>query len=61
MKIEKKFDCVKSVRDIRNKMYEENKDKSLEEFIDYINRSSKKSSLWKQFWKETETINFKDS
>ena len=42
----KKFDCVKMVRDIRDQMYEENKDKSISEYIEYIKSEAQKSPLW---------------
>jgi len=47
----KKFDCVKMVRDIRDKMYEENKDKSISEYIEYIKSETQESPLWKKFKK----------
>ena len=34
----KKFDCVKMMRDIRNKISEETKDMSGKEFIEYLNK-----------------------
>ena len=45
---EKKFDCVKMVRIIRDKMYEEHKDKSTNEFVEFIKLEAQKNPLWKK-------------
>ena len=42
----KHFDCVKMTRDIRDKLYEQNKGKSLKEFTDTLIQESHKSLLW---------------
>jgi hypothetical protein len=39
--MDKSFDCVKMVREIRDKHYEETKDMSQEEKIEYIKRQAK--------------------
>ena len=44
----KTFDCVKMVRDIRDKMYEEHIDKTTSEFIEYIKSEAQKNPLWKK-------------
>jgi hypothetical protein len=44
----KSFDCVKMTRDIRDKLYEENKGKSLKEFADSLIEEAHKSILWKK-------------
>lgn len=41
------FDCVKMTRDIRDKLYEQNKGKSLSEFADTLVKEAHKSLLWK--------------
>jgi hypothetical protein len=43
----KKFDCVKMTRDIRDKFYEQYKDKNLNEFADILEQEARKSPLWK--------------
>ena len=43
----KKFDCVKMTRDIRDKFYEENKEHSLKDFSDKIAKKARNTSLWK--------------
>jgi len=43
----KNFDCVKMTREIRDKLYEENKGKGLKEFADILVKESHKSLLWK--------------
>jgi hypothetical protein len=43
----KSFDCVKMTRDIRDKLYEQNKGKSLKEFADILVKEAHRSSLWK--------------
>ncbi|MBN2547262.1 MAG: hypothetical protein JXB50_15780 [Spirochaetes bacterium] len=43
----KKFDCVKMTRDIRDELYKKNKDKSLKDFADILVKESHKSHLWK--------------
>ena len=40
--MEKKFDCVKMVREIRDKHYEETKNMTCEERIKYIKESARK-------------------
>ncbi len=35
MKTKKTFDCIKMVREIRDRIYEENKNKSQQEMIEY--------------------------
>lgn len=42
----KKFDCVKMTREIRDNLYNKNKDKSLEEFADMLAQEARKSPLW---------------
>ena len=44
----KSFDCVKMTRDIRDKLYEQNKGKSLREFADILVKEAHKSLLWKK-------------
>jgi hypothetical protein len=44
MKTKKTFDCVQMTREIRNKIYEENKGRSREELIQYY-ASLKKETL----------------
>ncbi|MCR4292243.1 MAG: hypothetical protein NUV76_05145 [Candidatus Kuenenia sp.] len=44
----KSFDCVKMTRDIRDKLYEQNKGKSLREFADTLVKEAHKSLLWKK-------------
>lgn len=34
----KKFDCVKMMRDIREQIYQDTKNMSSREFIDYLNK-----------------------
>lgn len=43
----KNFDCVKMTREIRDKLYEENKGKGLKEFADILVKEAHKSLLWK--------------
>lgn len=43
----KNFDCVKMTRDIRDKLYEQNKDKTLRELADILVKEAHKSLLWK--------------
>jgi hypothetical protein len=43
----KNFDCVKMTRDIRDKLYEQNKGRSLNEFADILVKEAHVSSLWK--------------
>jgi len=43
----KNFDCVKMTRDIRDKLYEENKEKGLKELADILVKEAHKSLLWK--------------
>ena len=52
----KHFDCVKMTRDIRDKLYEQNKGKSLKEFTDTLIQESHKSLLWQRI-KQTGKIN----
>ncbi|GEM_PF-2131794 len=44
----KEFDCVKMTRNIRDKLYEQNKGKSLKEYADTLVREAHKSPLWKK-------------
>ncbi|MBM4054404.1 MAG: hypothetical protein FJ264_07005 [Planctomycetes bacterium] len=44
----KSFDCVKMTRDIRDKLYAQNKGKSLAAFADTLVKEAHKSSLWKK-------------
>ncbi len=44
----KSFDCVKMTREIRDKLYEQNKNKNLKEFADLLVKESHKSSLWSE-------------
>ena len=44
----KNFDCVKMTRDIRDKLYKENKGKNLNEFADNLVKEAHKSLLWKK-------------
>ena len=41
--MEKKFDCVKMTREIRDKIYEEIKDMSDAEQVEYFNEKAKKA------------------
>lgn len=43
----KKFDCVKMTRDIRDTLYHENKGRSLKEFAEMLAKDAHKSDLWK--------------
>ncbi|MBU1753327.1 hypothetical protein KKG56_05670 [bacterium] len=42
----KNFDCVKMTREIRNKLYEENKGKGLKEYANILVKEAHKSLLW---------------
>lgn len=44
----KKFDCVKMTRDIRDNLYEQYKNLSLKDFTDILIKESHKSKLWKK-------------
>lgn len=48
MKANKKFDCVKIVREIRDNLYKQNKGKSLKEFTQNLINEAHKSELWKK-------------
>lgn len=58
MKI-KSFDCVQMTRDIRDKLYEQNKDKSLKEFTDFLIKEAHKSLLWKKLNLVSKTVSLR--
>ncbi|MCK4764664.1 MAG: hypothetical protein KAW12_20870 [Candidatus Aminicenantes bacterium] len=43
---DKSIDCVKLQRDIREKIFEESKDKSLQEMVDQMNKGLSKNKIW---------------
>jgi hypothetical protein len=47
MKNNKNFDCVKMTREIRDKLYEENKGKNSREYLRTLSQEAHKSPLWK--------------
>ena len=46
--MEKRFDCLKMKEEIQAKIYEETKDMSSSELLEYFNRKSQKSILWRR-------------
>ena len=46
MNKDKKFDCVKMTRSIREKLYEEHKDLNKVEYLKLLSEEAKKSSLY---------------
>ena len=49
--MEKTFDCLKMKEEIQAKIYEEIKDMSSSEILDYFNKKSQNSVLWQ--WLES--------
>jgi hypothetical protein len=46
--MEKRFDCLKMKEEIQAKIYEETKDMSSSEIMEYFNKKSQNSILWKR-------------
>ena len=46
--MEKTFDCLKMKEEIQAKIYEETKDMSSSEIMEYFNKKSQNSILWKR-------------
>jgi len=44
----KNIDCVKMTRDIRDKLYKQNKNKSLKAYAGALVKEAHKSPLWKK-------------
>ncbi len=60
MKPRKAFDCVEMKRKIQEKIYEETKDLSREELIDYFRRHAETgpfAELWKKAHQKTHSAN----
>lgn len=46
MKVIKKFNCVKMVRNIRDNLFEQNKSMNLKDFAKKLVKEAHKSKLW---------------
>ena len=53
--MEKEFDCIKMKEEIQAKIYDEIKDMSSSEILNYFNEKSQNSVLWQRLTKRDST------
>lgn len=49
------FDCIEFKRQVQEKIYQETKDMTPEQYLEYVHRNAQESEIWRKFARKPAT------